>query len=47
MGWTNLYGTAFLEGYPFDTTVAAISIGKMVIVNTFVRVNGFPPRSNE
>ncbi len=44
MGWTNLNGTSFLEGYTFDTTVAAISIGTMVIVNTFVRMNGYPPK---
>ncbi len=41
-GWTKLYGTSsFLEGDSFNTAMAAISIGTMMIVNTFVDP---PPR---
>ena len=34
-----------MEGDPFNTTMAAISIGKMVLVNTFVRIYGSPTRN--
>ena len=38
IGWlTKALGKIFLDGDPFDTTVAAISIVTMVIVNTLVQ----------